>query len=475
LADGNYQWRVIARDNYEHGAWSDTWSFTIDTDKPIANTPNAPGLYNNTGYVNWTWSPSEDTGSGILGYYVNIGTIAGGTDVVNNAWTENNWYNLSGLKDGYTYYCKIKAKNGARIIGDYSKSSEGIMVDVSPPTNLSMRINNGDEYTDTEFVTLSLEAEDWYSGVDAMRFSLDNLTWSDWEPYNTSKDYILPIGDGQKTIYFEVRDLVGNIAPAHSDSILLDTTPPYDLSIEINNGTYETKTTSVMLTLNAIDNGSGVAEMRFSTNGYSWGDWEPFKMIQSYEISSEDGLKSVYFRVKDALGHIAEPVFDTIILNTTQPPIDTDEDGIPDTKDFDDDNDWIPDEWEQYYGFNITNSSDAYLDPDNDKLTNLDEYLNKTDPLNPDTDNDGLLDGDEVLFYHTNATNPDTDGDGFEDGYEVAVDTDPLDENDYPRAKKKKQQEFDYAPYIVLTVIIIIVILAVLFLRPKPVPKIKKE
>ncbi len=46
-------------------------------------------------------------------------------------------------------------------------------------------------------------------------------------------------------------------------------------------------------------------------------------------------------------------------------------------------------------------------------------------PWNPDSDGDGLSDGAEVNIYHTNATNPDSDGDGIPDGAEVAAGTDP--------------------------------------------------
>ena len=49
------------------------------------------------------------------------------------------------------------------------------------------------------------------------------------------------------------------------------------------------------------------------------------------------------------------------------------------------------------------------------------------DPGNPDTDGDGVADGDEVNLYHTEPTVPDTDGDGFSDGDELfAAGTDPL-------------------------------------------------
>ena len=46
--------------------------------------------------------------------------------------------------------------------------------------------------------------------------------------------------------------------------------------------------------------------------------------------------------------------------------------------------------------------------------------------MNPDSDLDGLLDGDEYYIYGTDPANRDTDGDGYSDGTEIAVGTDPL-------------------------------------------------
>ncbi|MBN1947478.1 MAG: DUF4215 domain-containing protein [Bradymonadales bacterium] len=56
-------------------------------------------------------------------------------------------------------------------------------------------------------------------------------------------------------------------------------------------------------------------------------------------------------------------------------------------------------------------------DRDNDGLTDLEEIEWETDPDNPDTDGDGLLDGTEVHGENpTDPLNPDTDGDGLCDG-----------------------------------------------------------
>ena len=98
--------------------------------------------------------------------------------------------------------------------------------------------------------------------------------------------------------------------------------------------------------------------------------------------------------------------------------------------------DGIPDGWKVAHGLNpfVNNAGD---DPDHDGLTNLQEYnngTNGTDPLNADTDADGLTDGAEVNTYHTNPLLADTDGDGIDDGFEVAMGTSPTDSASRPYA-----------------------------------------
>jgi hypothetical protein len=66
------------------------------------------------------------------------------------------------------------------------------------------------------------------------------------------------------------------------------------------------------------------------------------------------------------------------------------------------------------------------LDADADGLTAAEELAVGSDPVNSDTDGDGISDGDEVFLYGTDPTNSDTDGDGVDDGTEIFVlHTDP--------------------------------------------------
>ena len=69
--------------------------------------------------------------------------------------------------------------------------------------------------------------------------------------------------------------------------------------------------------------------------------------------------------------------------------------------------------------------NDGDEDSDGDGLSNLEEIKNGTDPAKPDSDDDGLDDLKEKQLG-TDPLNPDTDGDGLSDGDEVRLGLDPL-------------------------------------------------
>ncbi len=63
--------------------------------------------------------------------------------------------------------------------------------------------------------------------------------------------------------------------------------------------------------------------------------------------------------------------------------VDTDGDGTGNTADTDDDNDGMPDEWEQLHGLNPL-VDDSNLDADQDGINNIDEYIDGSAPNEPD-------------------------------------------------------------------------------------------
>jgi hypothetical protein len=95
----------------------------------------------------------------------------------------------------------------------------------------------------------------------------------------------------------------------------------------------------------------------------------------------------------------------------------------------DSDGDGLPDDWEVANGLDPNDPVDALIDADRDGLSNLEEFQLGTDPLGPDTDGDGLLDGEEVQEHGTDPLLFDTDGDGVSDGLELQAGSDPLNAN----------------------------------------------
>ncbi len=75
---------------------------------------------------------------------------------------------------------------------------------------------------------------------------------------------------------------------------------------------------------------------------------------------------------------------------------DLDGDGKGDECDEDIDGDGMDNDWEIRFNLDPRDSADAFLDPDKDGLTNLQESQYNTDPKNEDSDDDNMNDGDEI-------------------------------------------------------------------------------
>ena len=86
---------------------------------------------------------------------------------------------------------------------------------------------------------------------------------------------------------------------------------------------------------------------------------------------------------------------------------------------------------------------DGQEDCDNDGIDNKSETDLGTDPSMVDTDNDGLNDKSEIDTYSTNAIVDDTDTDGANDGWEIANGFDPLALNDSFNVEIKAEETIE--------------------------------
>ncbi|VVB85693.1 Cell surface glycoprotein [uncultured archaeon] len=101
-----------------------------------------------------------------------------------------------------------------------------------------------------------------------------------------------------------------------SGQVISNELPPSSLSIVINNGVVYINSTSVMLSVSAVN----TTQISFSNDNMTWSEWDPFAITNSWTLTSGDGLKTVYFRARNDMGE-ASPVSDTIILDTTKPVV----------------------------------------------------------------------------------------------------------------------------------------------------------
>ncbi len=255
---------------------------------------------------------AEDLGSGVADMaFSNDGML----------WSDWEDFNLNrsmdlsiddGLKNIY-YRVRDHVGNIAEPVNDT------IYLDTTPPQDLKIEILEDGKYTRSREITFNLMATDHGSGLGDMALSYDEFDWQPWEPFVGTKMIIFGENerDGMKKIYFKVRDKIGNTADPVFDSIVLDTAPPFLLSISINEGAVETNSTAVTLELYARDNLSGVSELSLSFDGNTWTDWEDYVTFKSLVLSPGSGKKTVYFKVKDKVGNEAGFVKTSILLNLT--------------------------------------------------------------------------------------------------------------------------------------------------------------
>lgn len=108
-------------------------------------------------------------------------------------------------------------------------------------------------------------------------------------------------------------------------NLTLDTLAPVGLAVQLNGDDIYTTTPSVELTLTLTDSPTTGYQMKI------WGvegvtdegsaSWETYAASKSVTLPSGDGLKTVYVKVRDAVGNESSAASDSITLNTAVPTV----------------------------------------------------------------------------------------------------------------------------------------------------------
>ena len=180
--------------------------------------------------------------------------------------------------------------------------------------NLAVNINNGAYETKNQTVTLNLYAEDCKQMRISESYTLDDASWVNYsETYQYS---FSNKSNGIKRLYVQFKNENGTLSPIESDSIVFSSSGY--IGIWINDGEAITNKTEVEI--KAIY--PNATQMIISDNSsFSNVFWESYLATRKWELTNEDGLKTIYCKFKGGKANPNEVFTASIIYDTTPPKV----------------------------------------------------------------------------------------------------------------------------------------------------------
>lgn len=232
----------------------------------------------------------------------------------------------SGLK---TIYARVKD-----LAGNTSPAqSLQVSLDTEGPSENSISIAQG-AYSNSPELDLVLSSSDELSDVVGMRFSCSGDEWGDELAYATSHSFQLTnsqtpgceASQGERKVYAQFKDELGNWSEAVSATVIYDSEPPTDLQLLIAQGAFS-NSALLDLELAASDRHSGLSTMAFSCDASNWSAPVPFAGEYSLNLeesgalgcNTNPGLQHVYARFTDRAGNTSASVKATIQFDTQAP------------------------------------------------------------------------------------------------------------------------------------------------------------
>jgi hypothetical protein len=235
-------------------------------------------------------------------------------------WTKaegkEQWWALMDLPEG-TAHIIARVTD---VAGDINETRIRVEVDTTPPEGKAL-IGGDVPYTAVRNVTVMLEATDIYGVVQMKVGASEDLSDTLWRPFAPRMDWVLPPGDGVKTVYARFRDTNGLESSTVNDTIVLDTHAPIG-TVAINEGARYSNSTAVRLALLATDL-TGVPDVMVSERpDLSGAGWVPFSGTLDFMLSPQEGERTVYAAFRDPLGHVSATASASIVLDMTPPTLD---------------------------------------------------------------------------------------------------------------------------------------------------------
>jgi hypothetical protein len=188
-----------------------------------------------------------------------------------------------------------------------------IKLDMTAPTG-SIIINNGDAYTTTTSITLSLTVADATSGIARVRYTTDGRWDSeDWETPSATRTWTLPPVDGTITVYYMVKDNADQMSETYTDTIVLDTTAP-TLAVTSPEPNIETRSSTITVTWTGSDQISGINYYRIRLDAAQWINKQANTTHTFTDLP--DGTHTVYIEATDKAGTTKQDTV-TFIVNTS--------------------------------------------------------------------------------------------------------------------------------------------------------------
>jgi hypothetical protein len=102
--------------------------------------------------------------------------------------------------------------------------------------------------------------------------------------------------------------------------VVPDQTPP-TATLTLNDGRSLTNGVAVPVELIGYDSLSGIAEMSFSTDGSTFGAWQPYARTSTWTFEPGDGPRTLWARVRDGAGNASQPASASVTIDSVPPTI----------------------------------------------------------------------------------------------------------------------------------------------------------